>query len=265
MCLYITFTCPGNCGNPLSTEELIAACKSSTVQPLPDNFWETHPVDHMVVPLCEDEVQRRFPQGYSCSEPTCSQRPAAISTTDLSHLVRCPGCGFTHSRVGDTWVETWIGQNGVTVPFLHKSQWARFACSQRNLCHFNPAYESELRGRVHAIESEMNGDINAAYVPPWTEADEDTLRRMKAEGAPVNTIATALGRTRYSIISRWRILSKADGTYKPSINHWTDVEVEELRRMKGEGVPSVVIGRLLGRTSNAIDRKWNMLNKAANA
>jgi hypothetical protein len=45
--------------------------------------------------------------------------------------------------------------------------------------------------------------------PPqtWTAAEDDTLRRMKAEGAETKLIATAMDRTERSVAGRWAYLN----------------------------------------------------------
>ncbi|KUI71882.1 hypothetical protein VM1G_07477 [Cytospora mali] len=264
MCLYITIVCPGNCGTYLFSNELIAACKFSTIHPPPANFLETHEVDHGVIALSPDEAQRRFPQGYACVQPGCSHNPGAVTTMDLNTLFRCPGCGFAHSWSGSSFVETWVAQNGVSLPFLHESQWARFACSQRRLCRFNPDYKRELGAMVQAIEIKMHNTFNDHFVPAWTEDDEETLRLMMEEEVSTEDDNPAMiGQTEMSIAHEESSQSTAEVTSEPrSALMWSDDDIATLRRMKAEGAPTVNVALALGRKANAVSYKWSSLVKA---
>ncbi|KUI59503.1 hypothetical protein VP1G_06744 [Cytospora mali] len=264
MCLCITIICPGNCGTHLFSNELIAACKFSTIYPPPANFHETHDVDHGVIALSPDQAQRRFPQGYACVQPGCSHHPGAVTTMDLTTLFRCPGCGFAHSWSGNSFVETWVAQNGVSLPFLHKSQWAGFACSQRRLCHFNPDYQRELSDEVRAIEVKIRNTFNDDFVPAWTEEDEETLRLMMEEDASTeNDSLATLAQTEMLTSQEEAGQSTAEGTPEPrSALIWSDADIATLRKMKAEGAPTVNIALALGRKANGVSYKWSALLKA---
>ena len=156
MCFYLSITCPGNCGTTVANNDLIAACKLSTLQPRPYNWDQIHTSEYGTVPLLPSQVQSSLPQGYVCPEPTCSFHPdAATTTVDLSPVVRCPGCGIPHSKSNGVWVETWIGRSGILVPFLNQTQWSEFHCTQKNFCHFNPDYAQTILDTVKFAETEM--------------------------------------------------------------------------------------------------------------
>lgn len=156
MCFYINIVCPGNCGQLVVVNELVAACKLATTEPQPDNFDEIHVVEHGLMPLLPRDVEYRFPSGYVCSDPTCSHHPNAVTTTtDISNVFRCPGCGAGHSKTSQGWVETWVARDGIVVPFLDRAQWPDFACTQRLSCHFNLAYAEEIHDKFRAAEAEM--------------------------------------------------------------------------------------------------------------
>lgn len=172
MCLYIIITCPGTCGTHLfsNTYAPHAACKLSTAFPRPDNFREIHQTENYMLPLLPQDVPQHFPQGYMCSEPSCSYHPGATFSEDtVNRLFRCPGCSTAHSRSGDIWVETWVGRNGVSVPFLHQSKWPGFACTQGNRCHFNPDYKGAVGDRIRAMEIEMRESFSGAFARPALE------------------------------------------------------------------------------------------------
>ncbi|ROV92254.1 hypothetical protein VPNG_09677 [Cytospora leucostoma] len=179
MCLYLIITCPGTCGTNLfcNTYAPHTACKLSTTFPRPDNFPEIHQIENEMLPLLPEDVPQSFPQGYTCSEPSCSYHPDATFTEDtVNRLFRCPGCGTAHSRAlpragddGYLWVETWVGRGGVSVPFLHQSKWAEFACTQRNRCHFNPEYKGGMGAKIQAMEAEMRESFSGAFARPELE------------------------------------------------------------------------------------------------
>ncbi|KAK7745809.1 hypothetical protein SLS53_002526 [Cytospora paraplurivora] len=158
------------------------SCKLSTTFPRPNNFPEMHQIENEMLPLLPEDVPQHFPQGYMCSEPSCSYHPDATFTEDtINRLFRCPGCGTAHSRAlsragaGDLWVETWVGRNGVSVPFLHQSKWADFACTQRNRCHFNPEYKCGMGDRIRAMETEMRESFSGAFARPYLEVQVEAL------------------------------------------------------------------------------------------
>lgn len=207
MCLYITTTCPGNCGTPLFNNELITACEASAIDPPLENFSETHHIDHGVVPLFPNEMDHRLLQGYTCSEPSCSLHPSAITTDDPSILFRCPGCGIAHTWTGDAWAETWVGQSGLAVSFLHRSRWAGFRCSQRAYCHFGAAREDAVSDMMRDTAAKA---IEKKSGASWTEEDVEMLRNMKAQGDSDRTIAAALDRTESAIMAKFSHVRKAD-------------------------------------------------------
>lgn len=89
---------------------------------------------------------------------------------------------------------------------------------------------------------------------PWTEAEDATMRDMRAAGATYSAIASKLGRSIRSIETRG--LSLANGI---RVRRWTPDEDATLRRMLEEGKGSADVAKALGRKQKAVQVRMSRL------
>lgn len=162
MCLYVQYTCPGSCGRILVERDLEAPCISFGIDPQPDDPGrpeEPHDIVERSVPILGEDESRLFPDGYWCTDPSCSRHPDAFTVANLDHAFRCPDCGFVNRSFGgvfhiDVAATGAVHRGDLRVPFLHRSLWAYFICA-RHYCRSNPLIRNILRAAIQYQKDKM--------------------------------------------------------------------------------------------------------------
>jgi hypothetical protein len=93
------------------------------------------------------------------------------------------------------------------------------------------------------------------HAPPWSQAEDDTVRRMVAGAFDDEAIARAVGRTRIAVASRRRTL----GVQAVPGVAWTEAEDAILRQRCKAGLADPEIAAELGRTTDGVTGRRRLL------
>lgn len=93
---------------------------------------------------------------------------------------------------------------------------------------------------------------------PWSPAEIDQLRQLRAEGKKASQIALILNRPRNSIISKCKELG-IPTPLPQGVPPWTPDEDAKLRVLRADGMEAKVIARLLGRKEQAVEKRCSRL------
>jgi DNA-directed RNA polymerase alpha subunit len=78
--------------------------------------------------------------------------------------------------------------------------------AKQSMLDCNGSTESEQESLACRASAEGEGEMNRRIIQPWTPSDDESLRKLAAEGRSWTTIAERLKRTRSSVRSRAKIL-----------------------------------------------------------
>lgn len=92
----------------------------------------------------------------------------------------------------------------------------------------------------------------------WTDEDEDTLLRMKAEGKSYDEIGAAVNRTAYAAKQHILAIRRNGGKKPKSTNTWTEEETELLITYSGQRA-APELATMLGRSERSIRSKLHAL------